>query len=257
MTRRFVTVVVVCVSVVLAVLGCSGRPSATQAPAKAPVARPATTARWAFTVAGVRPVVDNGSQDTHAEAAGVTCDSGQLSSDQALGGQIASGFSVANFPVAAELLRHFLAGSGTAVNYPSGSQIAKLALASAQFTAVRNAVTAAIMRQLAAGKTAVRLSVDQLPLPTFSSTSSDLYWGFRGTQGLTVTGSGTRKNGRYVGSLSYVIRDSYGFPVDDTLGGFGPPMRYLQTVCGAPQHAGGAHWFPDSITVTVPFNQPA
>jgi hypothetical protein len=44
--------------------------------------------------------------------------------------------------------------------------------------------------------------------------------------------------------------------VDDTLGGFGPPMRYLQTVCGAPRHAGGARWFPDSVTVTVPFVQP-
>jgi hypothetical protein len=259
MTRRIVTVVVLCGSLVLAVLGCSGTPSATQAPAKAPVARSATPTptRWTFTVDGVRPVTANGSQDTQAQAAGVVCSSDQLAADQALGGQIASGFAAANFPVAADLLRHFLAGSGQAVNYPSGSQIAKLALASAQFTAVRNEVTAVIMRQLAAGKTAVRLSAGQLPLPTFSSTSSDLYWGFRGTQGLTVTGSGTRKNGRYVGILSYVIRDSYGFPVDDTLGGFGPPMRYLQTVCGAPQHAGGAHWFPDSITVTVPFNQPA
>jgi hypothetical protein len=34
-------------------------------------------------------------------------------------------------------------------------------------------------------------------------------------------------------------------------------MRYLQTVCGAPQHSGGARWFPDSITVTVPFSRPA
>ena len=257
MTRRIVTVVVLCASTVLAVLGCSGTPSATQAPAKAPVARPATTTQWTFTVAGARPVTANGSQDTRAQAAGVACSSDQLAADQALGGQIVSGFAAANFPVAADLLRHFLAGSGKAVNYPAGSQIAKLALASAQFTTVRNEVTAVIMRQLAAGKTAVRLSADQLPLPTFSSTSSDLYWGFRGTQGLTVTGSGTRKNGRYVGTLSFVIRDSYGFPVDDTLGGFGPPMRYLQTVCGTPQHAGGAHWFPDSITVTVPFNQPA
>jgi len=75
--------------------------------------------------------------------------------------------------------------------------------------------------------------------------------------GLTVTGRGTRENGRYAGTLSYVIRDSYGFPVGDTLDGFGPPMRYLQTVCGAPRHAGGAHWFPDTITVTVPFSRPA
>jgi len=75
--------------------------------------------------------------------------------------------------------------------------------------------------------------------------------------GLTVTGRGTREHGRYAGTLSYVIRDSYGFPVGDTLDGFGPPMRYLQTACGAPRHADGAHWFPDTITVTVPFNRPA
>jgi hypothetical protein len=73
---------------------------------------------------------------------------------------------------------------------------------------------------------------------------------------LSVTGSGSRENGRYAGILSYVIRDSYGFPAADTLGGFGPPMRYLQTACGAPQHAGGAHWFPDTITVTVRFSRP-
>ena len=103
----------------------------------------------------------------------------------------------------------------------------------------------------------VRLSAAQLPTVAFESRSSDLYWGFRGTQGLTVTGSGRRETGRYTGTLSYVIRDSYGFPVGDTLGGFGPPMRYLQTACGAPLHAGGARWFPDTITVTVPFSQPA
>jgi hypothetical protein len=34
-------------------------------------------------------------------------------------------------------------------------------------------------------------------------------------------------------------------------------MRYLQTACGAPLHAGGARWFPDTITVTVPFSRPA
>jgi hypothetical protein len=253
MRRRIVTVVVISVIVVLSVLSCSGTPTAV----KTPAARRATTTWWGFTVTGVHPVPANGSQDTAAQAGGAVCSDSQLTVDEALGGQIASGFSLANFPVAAALLKHFLAGSGTGVNYPAGSQIAKLALASAPFAAVRNEVTAAIMRQLAAGKSAVRLAATQLPLPTFSSTSSDLYWGFRGTQGLTVTGSGIRKSGRYVGTLAYVIRDSYGFPVGDTLGGFGPPMRYLQTACGAPQHAGGAHWFPDSITVTVPFNQPA
>jgi len=89
----------------------------------------------------------------------------------------------------------------------------------------------------------------------FESESSDLYWAFRGTQGLTVTGRGSRVKGRYTGTLIYVIRDSYGFPASDMLDGFGPPMRYLQTVCGAPQRAGGTHWFPDTIAVTIPFSQ--
>jgi hypothetical protein len=118
---------------------------------------------------------------------------------------------------------------------------------------VQNEVRAEIAGQLKDGVTRVRLSAAQLPTVYFGSTSSDLYWGFRGTQGLTVSGSGRREKGRYAGTLTYVIRDSYGFPANDTLGGFGAPMRYLQTVCGAPQHAGGARWFPDAIAVTVPF----
>jgi hypothetical protein len=205
----------------------------------------------------VRPVPANGSQDTSAQASGTTCDGAQLTADKRLGNQIAGGFAAGGFPTAAALLRHFLAGAGTAVSYPAGSPIAKLALASSAFQTVNRQVQAAVAHQLKAGGTEVKLSAGQLPTAEFSDATSDLYWSFRGTQGLTVTGHGSRKSGRYVGTLTYVIRDSYGFPVDDTLGGFGPPMRYLQTVCGAPRHAGGARWFPDSVTVTVPFDQPS
>ena len=120
-----------------------------------------------------------------------------------------------------------------------------------------NEVQATVLSQLKAGRTHLRLFPATLPTVAFESKTSDLYWGFRGTQGLTVTGRGHREHGRYIGTLSYVIQDSYGFPAGDTLAGFGPPMRYLQTVCGAPQHPGGARWFPDTITVTVPFNRPA
>jgi hypothetical protein len=205
----------------------------------------------------VLPVPVNGSQDTAAQGAGATCDSAQLTDDKNLGNQIARGFAAGGFSAAASLLRHFLAGQGTGVNYPAGSPISALAQASTDFQAVNDQVQAAVAGQLKAGRLRVELPPAQLPTATFSQTSSDLYWSFRGTQGLAVTGSGRRQGGRYVGTLSYVIRDSYGFPVDDTLGGFGPPMRYLQTVCGAPEHAGGAHWFPDTVTVTVPFDQPA
>jgi hypothetical protein len=242
---------------------CSATPPATGPPPPSPVvpthathSAPAThptTASGIFTVSGNNPVQVNGSQDTYAATPDATCDSSQLATDKALGREIADGFALENFPAAANLLTHFLTGTGTAVGFGIGSAISKEAAASSEFQAVNTDVQSEIALQLKAKVTRVRLSAAQLPTVLFSAKSSDLYWGFRGTQGLTVTGRGTRKNGKYVGTLTYVIRDSYGFPVDDTLAGFGPPMRYLQTVCGAPQHPGGAHWFPDTITLSVPF----
>ena len=262
--RRTGIVAVLSVIVPLSASACSGAPAApatSATPAASAAATtpkvPRATAAGGFTVSGVRPVPANGSQDTRAQAAGATCDSAQLAVDKNLGNGIADGFAASDFPAAAGLLRHFLTGEGTGVNYPAASQVSRLAAASSAFQVVNGQVQTAIARRLKDGDTRVRLAAWQLPTVTFSATNSDLYWSFRGTQGLSVTGGGVRENGRYVGTLTYVIRDSYGFPFDDTLGGFGPPMRYLQTVCGAPQQAGGAHWFPDTVTVTVPFDQPA
>jgi hypothetical protein len=251
--------------VAAALPGCSAAAPSAAAPSAADPPVPTTVqstahparAAFAFTVAGARPVLPGGSQDTHAQTPDTTCDSAMFAADKALGARVARAFALAGFPVSADLLGHFLTGTGTGVHYRAGSPIAKKALASKAFRMLNAEVQKAILGQLKAGKNRVRLSAAQLPAVAFESTSSDLYWGFRGTQGVTVTGRGTRENGRYAGTLSYVIRDSYGFPAGDTLDGFGPPMRYLQTVCGAPRHAGGAHWFPDTITVTVPFNRPA
>jgi hypothetical protein len=240
---------------VAALPGCSAAsPAAGSSPA---AAVPSAGAAFAFTVAGARPVPPNGSQDTHVQTPKAGCDSATFAADEAVGIKVADGFAVAGFPASAALLTHFLRGKGTRVDYPAGSPISKKALSSSAFRAVDNEVQEAIFSQLKAGQARVQLSAAQLPTVAFESKGSDLYWGFRGTQGLTVTGSGSRKNGRYAGTLSYVIRDSYGFPASDTLHGFGAPMRYLQTACGAPHHRGGAHWFPDTITVTVPFNRPA
>jgi hypothetical protein len=241
--------------VVAALPGCSAASSSARSPV--PAAAHSAKAALAFTVAGTRPVPPSGSQDTHAQTPEARCDGSEFAADKALGARVAHGFALAGFPASADLLAHFLAGKGTGVNYRAGSPISKKARASGAFRAVNNEVQEAILGQLKAGRIRVQLSAAQLPTVAFESRTSDLYWGFRGTQGLTVTGSGGREHGRYVGTLSYVIRDSYGFPVGDTLDGFGPPMRYLQTACGAPQHAGGARWFPDTITVTVPFSRPA
>jgi len=240
---------------VAALPGCSAAsPAAGSSPA---AAVPSAGGAVAFTVAGVHPVPPNGSQDTYAQTPKAACDGARFAADEVLGTKVADGFVAAGFLASADLLTHFLQGKGTEVDYPAGSPISEKAASSSAFQAVNKKVQRAILRQLRAGKTRVRLSRAQLPTVAFESRNSDLYWGFRGTQGLTVTGSVSRKNRRYAGTLSYVIRDSYGFPASDTLHGFGAPMRYLQTACGAPQHPGGAHWFPDTITVIVPFNRPA
>jgi len=161
-------------------------------------------AAFAFTVRGDRPVLRGGSQDTHAQTPNTRCDSATFAADKDLGTKVARAFARAGFPAAAGLLAHFLTGTGTGVNYRAGSPIAKKALASEAFRALDAEVQQAILGQLKAGRARVLLSAAQLPAVAFESTSSDLYWGFRGTQGLTVTGRGTRQNGRYAGTLSYV-----------------------------------------------------
>jgi len=258
-TERIISAAFACM--LAALPGCSAASPAdgpgSAAGVRTAAAGPSAGAAAAFTVAGVRPVRASGSQDTHAQTPKAGCDSAAFAVDKALGRKVSLGFALAGFPASADLLTHFLTGKGTEVDYPAGSPISKEALSSSAFLAVNNEVQEAILSQLKAGKTRVRLSGAQLPTVAFESKSSDLYWGFRGTQGLAVTGSGHRENRRYTGTLSYVIRDSYGFPASDALHGFGAPMRYLQTACGAPQHPGGAHWFPDAITVTMPFSQPA
>ena len=255
MLTREAIICAACLCMAAALPGCSAAsPAARPGPA---AAVPSAGAASGFTVTGAHPVLPSGSQDTHAQTPRAGCDSVAFAAGQALGVKVAEGFALAGYPASADLLTHFLQGKGTEVDYRAGSPISEQARSSRAFQAVNKEVQEAILSQLMAGKTHVRLSPAQLPTVAFKSKSSDLYWGFRGTQGLQVTGSGSRENRRYTGTLSYVIRDSYGFPPSDTLHGFGRPMRYLQTACGAPHHPGGAHWFPDTIAITVPFSQPA
>ena len=141
------------------------------------------------------------------------------------------------------------------MHFGAGSQISQEAQASSAFQSLNRDIQAAVRSQLKAGRSHVRLTGPALRTIRFAppASSHDLYLGFRGTQGLDVRGTGTVTDRRYTGRLTYVIRDSYGFPPRDQLLGFGPAMRYLQVNCGNPPTPGGAHWFPDSIAVTVPF----
>ena len=67
--------------------------------------------------------------------------------------RVADGFALAGFPASADLLRHFLQGKGTGVDYRAGSPISQKALASGAFRTVDNEVQAAILGQLKAGRT--------------------------------------------------------------------------------------------------------
>ena len=96
-------------------------------------------------------MLPNGSQDTHTPKAG--CDGATFAADKALGVRVADGFALAGFPASAGLLRHFLKGKGTQVNYRTGSLISKKVLASSAFRAVNNEVQDAILSQLKAGRT--------------------------------------------------------------------------------------------------------
>src|SRR6202034_4843815 len=98
----------------------------------------------AFTVTGNNPVQSNGSQDTYEAAADATCDSFQFAADKALGSGIVGGFRAENFPAAANLLAHFLTGTGTGVDFGIGSAISDEAVASSGFQAVNTEVQSEI-----------------------------------------------------------------------------------------------------------------
>jgi hypothetical protein len=258
--------IIAIVSFALVAGGCSAANSALPAHApRHPAARSGTPAAAShsrrvpgsadFTVSGAVPVQPGPSQDTHAQDPAAACQPGKLRSDEALGKATAVGFALARAPVSATLLAHFLAGKGTVMHFGAGSHIAREARASSAFQGLNRHIQTAVLSQLRAGRSHVQLTEPALHTIRFAlpASSQDLYLGFRGTQGLDVRGTGTITGHRYTGRLTYVIHDSYGFPPRDQLLGFGPAMRYLQVNCGNLPTPGGAHWFPDSITITVPF----
>ncbi len=209
----------------------------------------------AFTVTGSLKVQPSTSQSEHTQ--GEVCKQAKFLEDKALGYAAAAGLTVAGFSDAGMLLRHFLGGKHQPVDFPNGSTLSEDLLSNPTFNALNKDVQTAMIAQLKAGHTTIKLTkppLDRIGLYT----PGDLKWAFGGTQGLDVTGSGHLADGNYTGTLTYTIRDSYGFSVNDHFyHGVGDDMRYLQTNCGAPQHTGGAHWFPDSVKITVPFTLPA
>ncbi len=145
------------------------------------------------------------------------------------------------------------------MDYPPGSAVAGEAASSPAFEQEDQRVQGYVVSRLNHGATRIDPGdgPDVLNTIDFADQSMrDLYLSFRNTQGITVTGVGAVVGSEYVGELTYVIQDAYGFGVHDYLLGAGAEMRYLQRTCGAPYYPGGAHWFPDSVTVTVGLRMP-
>jgi len=211
-----------------------------------------------FTVKGSLPVKHSSSQDTHAQApAGSVCRNGPFYSAKAVGNYLVKTYFYAKgAPDAVTLLGNFLAGTGKPVNFPDKSAISQDLLTNSTFKSLDQRVKNEIQRQLNKGATTVTLGADTLARIGLYQ-PADLELSFGGTQGLVVTGNGKLTGGNYVGTLTYRIEDSYGFSTNDHFYGFGDAMRYLQTVCGNPPYVGGARWFPDSVSITVPFKLPA
>jgi hypothetical protein len=221
-----------------------------------------------FTISGsaASPLGQAGKQDTGSPEDAKICRTlgGQYAYrvDEGLGQFIVGAWQKAGLATAAEFLADFLSGTGDAVNLPDTSLAASEIKESSAFTVENNAVLNYIQEQLDGAATHIQLPTpDPLHALAFLSHSTradlDLYLAFRYTHGITVSGSGSLVGTDYVGSLTYVISESYGFNAGNTLLDVGPAMRYLQTVCGAPYYPDGAHWFPVTVTITEPFSLPA
>jgi hypothetical protein len=185
--------------------------------------------------------------------------------DEAIGQLTLGAWQIGRLSTAADFLADFLSGTGAEVDLPATSTTTAEIESSEAFIAEDKEVKADIAEQLAAGATQIHLpsgsdDVHALAFRNWNSRSAaerDLYFALRRTHSITVNGAGSLVDGNYVGSLTYVIGASYGFGEQNTLGGFGIAMRYLQTVCGTPYYPGGAHWFPATVTVTESLKIPA
>jgi len=218
-----------------------------------------------FTISGSdkSPTGEAGKQATGSPAGAKACKKllGQIKFKEAesLGKHILHTWQTLGLTTASEFLAHFLDGTGTAMDLSDTSSAASEIKKSKEFTNENNNILNYIKQQLEAGATHIQLPAPN-PLHAFAFlskfTEPDLYLAFRYTHGLDVSGSGSIVGADYVGTLTYVISESYGFNAGNTLLDAGPAMRYLQTTCGAPDYPGGAHWFPVKVTISESFDLP-
>ena len=216
-----------------------------------------------FTVTGSIPVRDakhgNQSQDDHASDPNSDCDASTFDAAELSAWAAVASLRARGLVAPADLLTYFLTAARAAnatfeKNYPNGSAISDQAKKDPNFVALNAAVEKEVASELKnkTGEVHIKLKAPD-PLMTITlDHTKDLEDSFRGTQGLEVSGGGSFHDSKYQGWLTYVIKDSYGYTVKNAQENLlFKALRYLQVNCGKPPILGGAHWFPDSVTVTV------
>jgi hypothetical protein len=201
----------------------------------------------------------SGDQAVGSPALAAKCKSifGQITYHEAeLDGHTTAPLGMSLAPTGRQLLSHFLDGNGTAVDFSNSSSVASEIKASSAFKALDAKVQNYAASLARGGQHSFTVNSASYRVILGDHMWDNLYLSFRGTQGLDVAGSFHQAAGRFKGTVSYVIRDAYGFGLNDNFFGVGAEMHFLQSECGAPDYPGGAHWFRDSVTVTVPFDQP-
>jgi hypothetical protein len=222
-----------------------------------------------FTITGQKPVpqppappdpASEFAEGSSQLAAG--CNVATADLDHQVGIDWSSRFAAVGASDGAAFLLHFLDGTGTPIDRPNGSALSEAIATDSVFGGLDNSIQAQAKKILDSGQRDVDVTSAMYnpdfsqPDPLHPAASLAAETAFGGTQGLGVTGSGYKYDGFYWGSITYVIRDVYGFYATPSFFGVGPMMHYLQGTCGAPWYPGGAHWFYDSVAVTVPFKQP-
>jgi hypothetical protein len=187
-----------------------------------------------FAVYGATPIQNStanaNSDQAQGDPSGQRCARAQYLRAVEEANEVAEGAAVLGAPDGAALMRHFLSGRGTPLTFGPTSPIAGLIAKSASFQRLNRAVEAELNQQLAPyaagdhGAPPAHLRLDRGFLlavrPSFDSLARDpdLYLSFRGTQGLSIRGTGTAylpaqpdRTGHTSGRLTYTISDVYGF----------------------------------------------
>ena len=249
---------------------CSNVPSPSAPASPSPSPSPSPTL---FTVDGDIPVPNinsdppNTSQSTYLQYPDSKCNPFLLAVYRGAAAASAKWMNAHDAPAGGALMYHFLGGTGTEVDLPYGSTASLDLPYNDNFNSLNKYVKGEITTQLSQGSNDVNLkdflnnlrNTTKNIAPPYLGSPTDLYYAFRGTQGLTISGDGyadrTKNPGTYSGELIITIRDSYGFSMDDeTSVPGGAQLRYLQTVCGNPPTPGGAEWFPDTVTYIEPLS---